>query len=71
MMTLGNVQLRFIHYLLISKLRKFLRRPLLINPIRDDLSNFQPQMPDIATGNHLHHGEMGTTARQSSVTISK
>jgi hypothetical protein len=70
-MRLHNVQLRIIHHLLVSKFGNSLRRPPPIDPIRDDLSNFQPQMPDTATGNHLHRGEMGTTARQSSVTISK
>jgi hypothetical protein len=70
-MTRNNIQLRLFHHLLVSKLRHSLRRLPTIDPIRDDLANFHPQMPETTTGNQLRHREIGTTARQSTVTISK
>ena len=70
-MTRDHIQLRLFHHLFVSKLRHSLRRPLLIDSIHDNLTNFKPQMPDTAPGNQLRHRETDTTERQPPITISK
>ncbi len=71
MMIRNNIQLRLFHHLLVSKLRHSLRRPLPIDSIHDNLTNFQPQMPVTVPGNQLRHRETDTTERKLPIAISK